>query len=90
LYRYTRVTSIMAHFNIAVDEAIFNHTPQDTFTYKCQEIRRLVGAAGPDLRRVRIWEDRVKHARWFEEFGAKEFAHLEQWEVILVEPSNDF
>ena len=81
----------MREYDITVDEAIFNHTPHDTFTYKCEEIRRLVRDAGSNLRRVRIWEDRVKHARWFEEFGAgKEFAHIQRWEVNLVEPSNDF
>jgi len=85
-----QVKTIMRHFDIAVDEYIFNHTPHDTYTYKCKELRRLV-AAHPSLRRVRIWEDRVGHARAFEELGeGREFGHLEQWEVNLVEPSNDF
>ena len=67
-----QVTSIMQNYNFNVDEAIFNHTPHDTFTYKCQEIRRLVGAAGPTLRRVRIWEARIMrvhlHVRVFTHF----------------------
>ena len=45
-----QVKSIMRNYQIIVDEAIFNHTPHDTFTYKCEEIRRLVRDAGASLR----------------------------------------
>lgn len=86
-----QVKKIMSQFDIKVDEAIFNYTSHDTFTYKCAEIKRLVRLAGSGLRRVRIWEDRVTHAKGFQELGSnKEFAHIDEWEVILVEPSNDF
>ena len=58
---------------------VFNHTPHDV-TYKCEEIRGLV--RGGSTSSCQIWEDRVKHARWFEEFGAREeFAHIQRWEV---------
>jgi hypothetical protein len=87
-----QVTDILNEFDVVVDEKIFNATGKDTLTYKANEIRRMIREAGPGLRRVRIWEDRVRHAAWFEEFGetTPEFAHIERWDVVLVEPSNDF
>ena len=83
------VEDILREFNVVCDEYIFNGTRQDTLTYKLYELRRLV-ATHPELKRVKIWEDRVKHAKAFKEFGDNsEYRHL-QWEVVLVEPSNNF
>ena len=82
------VETVMREFNIShCHEHIFNGTGHDTLTYKLNELRRLVAVYKP--KRVRIWEDRISHAAAFEEFGRREFRHIE-WVTTLVEPSNDF
>jgi hypothetical protein len=68
-------------------ELVFKKGNGDTLEYKCEELRRMVRAYGP--KKVRIWEDRVKHAEGFREFGKREFAEI-VFEVTLVEPSNDY
>ena len=58
--------------------------------YKQNELRRLVAKYKP--KRVRIWEDRISHAKEFQDMDA-EFRSkfgVESWDVTLVEPSNDF
>lgn len=82
------VEAVMREFDIShCHEHIFNGTGHDTLTYKLNELRRLVAVYKP--KRVRIWEDRTSHAVAFEEFGSREFSHIE-WVTTLVEPSNDF
>ena len=81
-----RVMAILAEFGVVVDEAVFNSTGHDTFTYKCGELGRLIRRAGRSLERVRIWEDRAPHARGFDEFVRQTFPTLEV-EVTIVEPS---
>jgi len=50
-------------------------------------LRRMMRVYRP--RKVRIWEDRVRHAEGFREFGKREFSEVE-FEINLVEPSNDY
>ena len=59
-------------------------------SYKQNELRRLVKKYKP--KRVRIWEDRISHAREFQDMDAEfRSTHgVESWRVTLVEPSNDF
>jgi hypothetical protein len=68
-------------------ELVFKKGNGDTLEYKCEELRRMMRVYRP--KKVRIWEDRVKHAEGFREFGRREFAEI-VFEVILVEPSNDY
>ena len=81
-----RVMAILAEFGVHVDEAVFNSTGHDTFTYKCGELGRMIRRAGNSLERVRMWEDRAPHARGFDEFVRETFPTLEV-EVTIVEPS---
>ena len=68
-------------------ELVFKKGNSDTFEYKCDELRRMMRVYRP--RKVRIWEDRVRHAEGFREFGKREFSEVE-FEINLVEPSNDY
>lgn len=84
------VEAVMRTFDIECHEHLFNGTGHSTLVYKQTELRRLVKKYKP--KRVKIWEDRVSHAREFqdmeEEFCREHGVH--SWEVVLVEPSNDF
>ena len=68
-------------------ELVFKKGNSNTFEYKCDELRRMMRVYRP--RKVRIWEDRVRHAEGFREFGKREFSEVE-FEINLVEPSNDY
>ena len=84
------VEAVMRMFDIECHEHIFNGTRFCTLEYKQNELRRLVGKYKP--KRVRIWEDRISHAKEFQDMDA-EFRSkfgVESWDVTLVEPSNDF
>ena len=69
---------------------MFNSSGQDTFTYKCHELGRMIRNeirnAGHSLRVVRVWEDRAPHARGFDSYLRESFPGLEV-NVNLVEPS---
>ena len=85
-----QVMAILTEFGVHVDEAVFNSSGQDTFTYKCHELGRMIRNeirnAGGSLRVVRIWEDRAPHARGFDSYLRETFPGLEV-NVTLVEPS---
>ena len=84
------VEAVMRVFDIECHEHIFNGTGHSTLVYKQNELRRLVKKYKP--KRVRIWEDRVSHAREFgdmEDEFKREHGVVE-WTCTLVEPSNDF
>ena len=84
------VEAVMRSFDINCHEHIFNCTGHDTLSYKQNELRRLVKKYKP--KRVRIWEDRISHAREFQDMDVEfRSTHgVESWRVTLVEPSNDF
>lgn len=84
------VEAVMRMFDIECHEHIFNGTRFCTLEYKQNELRRLVAKYKP--KRVRIWEDRISHAKEFQDMDA-EFRSkfgVESWDVTLVEPSNEF
>jgi Fe2+ transport system protein FeoA len=69
-------------------ELVFKKGMEDTLNFKCEELRRMIREYKPE--KVRIWEDRIKHAEGFREFFKSEYANVCEFEVYQVEPSNDF